>query len=82
MVDKETLKVLSEIRDEMKEMNAQFKWLIEKASTAMEKEETSGGLQLKEIEFQNKKSRREMILMLLFGAGLLAAIVLEKYGYI
>ena len=41
MEDKESIKVLSEIRDEMKEMNAQIKWLKSKATETMDSEENS-----------------------------------------
>jgi hypothetical protein len=82
MEDKESLKVLSEIRDEMKEMNAQIKWLKSKATEAMDNEENSEYSPLKVAELENKKSKKDLQAILVLAAGFGVWFLLEKLGYL
>ena len=82
MEDKESLKVLSEIRDEMKEMNAQIKWLKSKATEAIDSEENSEYSPLKVAELENKKSKKDLLAILVIAAGFGVWFLLEKLGYL
>ncbi len=82
MEDKEALKVLSEIRDEMKEMNAQIKWLKNKATEAMENESNLEQSHVKIAELENKKSKKDLLAILVIAGGFGVWFILEKLGYL
>ncbi|MFO6425156.1 hypothetical protein [Motilimonas sp. KMU-193] len=82
MEDKEALKLLSEIRDEMREMNEQIKWLKNKATEAIERESRVGQSQTNVAELGNKKSKKDLLTILAIVLGLGALLFLEKLGYL
>ena len=72
MENKDTVKILSEIRDEMKEMNAQIKWLANKATEAMENDENANRDAMERVEQDNKKSKIELYIFVLSAIALFA----------
>ncbi len=83
MENKDANQLLVDIRDEMREMNSQVKWLIDQAKDAMEREEPDHAEQiLVAAEIENKKSKREWIGVLVLLSGLFAWAALEKFGYL
>lgn len=79
MENKDTVKLLSEIRDEMKEMNAQIKWLTNKATEAMENDENANRDAMERVEQDNKKSRIELYIFILIS---IALFVLYFFDFI
>ncbi|GAL02640.1 hypothetical protein JCM19237_5533 [Photobacterium aphoticum] len=79
MENKDTVKILSEIRDEMKEMNAQIKWLTNKAIKAMEDDENENRDAMERVNQDNKKSKFELYLFILIS---IALFVLYFFDFI
>jgi len=80
MDDRESLKVLSEIRDEIKEINAQVSWLTNKASEAIEKEESSVNETILAAELENKKSKKDLFGIILIICVIVGVVAFERLG--
>ncbi|WP_000341070.1 hypothetical protein [Vibrio mimicus] len=79
MDDKESMKVLSEIRDELKEINSHMTFLREQANEAMENEDNKA-VEVTEIENRRAKKERLFTIGLLTFLGL--GILLQELGYL
>ncbi|EGR4675558.1 hypothetical protein C4G56_RS23840 [Vibrio parahaemolyticus] len=79
MDDKESMKVLSEIRDELKEINSHMTFLREQANEAMENEDNKV-VEVAEIENRRAKKERLFTIGLLTFLGI--GILLQELGYL
>lgn len=79
MDDKESMKVLTEIRDELKEINSHMTFLREQANEAMENEDNKA-LEVSELENRRVKKERWFTIGLLTFLGL--GILLQELGYL
>ncbi|EOK6316649.1 hypothetical protein ACM8C1_004637 [Vibrio parahaemolyticus] len=79
MDDKESVKVLSEIRDELKEINSHMTFLREQANEAMENEDNKA-VEVAEIENRRAKKERLFTIGLLTFLGI--GILLQELGYL
>ncbi|MBS3798162.1 hypothetical protein [Pseudoalteromonas sp. BDTF-M6] len=61
MNDNDSIQILSEIRDEMKEINAQIKWLTAKAGEEMAEDKEREQAMLKIAELEHKKSKKDLL---------------------
>ncbi|KZY57428.1 hypothetical protein A3740_18530 [Oleiphilus sp. HI0068] len=82
MENKELNQVLGEIRDELKEMNSQFKWLVDQAKDTIENDIGYGDNSVKVAEIENRKSKREITFAVIFIVGLFGWLALKEYGYL
>ncbi|EIJ2834767.1 hypothetical protein [Vibrio harveyi] len=79
MDDKESVKVLTEIRDELKEINSHMTFLREQANEAMENEDNKT-VEVAELENRRAKKERLFTIGLLIFLGL--GILLQELGYL
>ncbi|MFH4861235.1 hypothetical protein WMQ30_21985 [Vibrio diabolicus] len=79
MDDKESMKVLTEIRDELKEINSHMAFLREQANEAMENEDNKAA-EVAELENRRAKKERLFTIGLLTFLGL--GILLQELGYL
>ncbi|EGR1753090.1 TPA: hypothetical protein ACPVX7_004773 [Vibrio parahaemolyticus] len=79
MDDKESMKVLTEIRDELKEINSHMAFLREQANEAMENEDNKA-VEVAELENRRAKKERLFTIGLLTFLGL--GILLQELGYL
>lgn len=82
MNDNESVKILSEIRDEIKTMNSQIKWLTDKANAAMLEDENREKDLLKAAELENNKSKKDLLTVVIMLIGLTVWFALEKFGLV
>ncbi|WP_162048033.1 hypothetical protein [Vibrio taketomensis] len=82
MNDNESVKILSEIRDEIKTMNSQIKWLTDKANEAMLEDENREKDLLKAAELENNKSKKDLLTVVIMLIGLTVWFALEKFGLV
>ncbi len=82
MNDNESVKILSEIRDEIKTMNSQIKWLTDKANEAMLEDENREKDLLKAAELENNKSKKDLLTVVIMLIGVTVWFALEKFGLV
>ncbi|KZZ40969.1 hypothetical protein A3755_23885, partial [Oleiphilus sp. HI0085] len=68
--------------DELKEMNSQFKWLVDQAKDTIENDIGYGDNSVKVAEIENRKSKREITFAVIFIVGLFGWLALKEYGYL
>ncbi|EJC6803519.1 hypothetical protein RGL37_003451 [Vibrio parahaemolyticus] len=79
MDDKESLKILSEIRDELKEINSHIALLKEQTTDAMVNEDNKI---LEAAELESRKSKKEMLATIVVVLFLGLGFLLQRLGYI
>ena len=82
MGDKESEKLLVEIRDEIKEMNAHFRWFRTQAEREFKADPESEEPGQGRFGIDTKKLKTELVLLGVFAAIFAVGYTLNKLGYL
>lgn len=82
MENQDNTKLLTEIRDEIRELNSNIMWLKDIATKAMDDDKEKEIIASKALEVESKKSKRDFMGIIILCTGIGAFIILDKLGII